>query len=71
MTEKTVHTPARAPIAPKEISAKDLPLCCPQPEDALWQRHPRVFLELSAAGKAVCPYCSAQYVLTGAVPKAH
>lgn len=61
------HTPQNA----IEITAKDLPLHCPTPDAPLWARHPRVFLEITHTGKAVCPYCSAHYVLTGELPKGH
>lgn len=54
-----------------EISAKELPLACPRPSAPLWSRHPRVFLDIANTGEAVCPYCSAHYVLTGELPKGH
>lgn len=53
------------------VAAKDLPLYCPQPDAPLWARHPRVFLDVLTEGKAVCPYCSAQYEFTGEAPKGH
>lgn len=46
-----------------EVSAKDLPLHCPTPETALWCSHPRVFLDVSASGEALCPYCGTKYRL--------
>ncbi len=54
-----------------EVTAKDLPLHCPQPGAPLWARHPRVFLDVLATGEATCPYCSAQYKFTGERPKGH
>ena len=33
--------------------------------------HPRVYLNLSRAGKVECPYCSRLYVLRGAPPEGH
>lgn len=54
-----------------EVTAHDLPLHCPQPGAPLWARHPRVFLDVAHTGEAVCPYCSAHYVLTGELPKGH
>lgn len=53
------------------ITAKDLPLYCPQPGAPLWARHPRVFLDVLHDGSAVCPYCSAKYEFTGERPKGH
>ena len=46
-----------------EITAKDLPLHCPTDEVALWASHPRVFLDITATGHAVCPYCGTKYKL--------
>ena len=46
-----------------EITAKDLPLHCPTAEVALWCSHPRVFLDVSETGKAMCPYCGTKYRL--------
>lgn len=54
-----------------EVTAKDLPLHCPQPGAPLWARHPRVFLDVVHTGDATCPYCSAHYVLKGPAPKGH
>jgi uncharacterized Zn-finger protein len=56
---------------PISIAAGDLPLHCPLPDAPLWSRHPRVFLDLCHTGEAVCPYCSAHYVLSGEAPKGH
>ena len=44
------------------VSSKDLPVCCPQPGEALWCAHPRVYLPLNDAHEAVCYYCSTRYV---------
>ena len=51
-----------------KVSKEQLPLCCPQPEDDVWNMHPRVYLELETSSKeqmakAICPYCSTQYIL--------
>jgi uncharacterized Zn-finger protein len=47
-----------------EVRRADLPLCCPTPEMALWNSHPRVYLPIEAeGGTSTCPYCGAQYVL--------
>lgn len=46
------------------ITKKDLPLSCPMPDMRLWDAHPKVYLPVEATGKAVCPYCEAEYVLT-------
>lgn len=56
---------------PIEITEKDLPLCCPRPGAPLWACHPRVFLEIAHDKEAVCPYCSAHYVLKGALKTSH
>lgn len=46
-----------------EVSAKDLPVSCPQADMPKWNSHPRVFLPLDDVSEAVCPYCSANYIL--------
>lgn len=38
------------------------PLCCPLPNMAVWNLHPRVYLALDANNEAMCPYCSTHYV---------
>jgi len=47
-----------------EVTAADLPLCCPMPGMYLWNSHPRVYLDIQDTGAAMCPYCSAEYTLT-------
>ena len=46
-----------------EITRDNLPLRCPMPGMAVWNSHPRVFLDVTKEGHARCPYCSAEYVL--------
>ena len=46
-----------------EVTSDDLPLRCPMPDQLLWNAHPRVFLPLDESGQAICPYCSAKYIL--------
>lgn len=46
-----------------QVTASDLPLCCPQPDKTLWNAHPRVYLPVEEAGRVVCPYCSTEYIL--------
>jgi len=47
-----------------QVSRADLPLSCPTHEQKLWNSHPRVYLPIEETGRATCPYCSAEYVLT-------
>lgn len=47
----------------KWVYAADLPLSCPMPDQPLWNAHPRVYLPIEATGEAICPYCSAVYIL--------
>ena len=55
-----------------EVTAKDLPLHCPTPQTALWCSHPRVFLDVTASGEAMCPYCGTKYRLkVGEAVKGH
>jgi len=48
-----------------EVTRADLPLHCPLEGMTLWNSHPRVYLPIEKTGKAKCPYCGADYVLTG------
>jgi len=52
-----------------EVTAKDLPLHCPNPAMPLWSSHPRVFLDVEAQGEAMCPYCGTRYRLKGGTAK--
>lgn len=56
-TKKSVH-----------IKAQDLPLSCPLPDQAIWNAHPRVYLDIeqSLHAQIECPYCSTHYELVDA-----
>ena len=45
------------------VTRADLPLHCPMDGMTLWNSHPRVFLPIEDSGEAVCPYCSAKFLL--------
>jgi uncharacterized Zn-finger protein len=47
-----------------EVTRADLPLHCPMDGMSLWNSHPRVFLPIEKTGRAKCPYCGADYVLS-------
>ena len=53
------------------VTAADLPLHCPMPQQKLWNTHPRVFLPVEASGHAKCPYCGTEYTLSGPVKAGH
>jgi uncharacterized Zn-finger protein len=53
------------------VKPADLPVYCPNPAMPLWSSHPRVFLDVDAAGEVRCPYCSTLYRLEGARPPGH
>lgn len=54
------------------LDGKDLPAHCPNPKMSLWNAHPRVFLDVTTTGEAVCPYCGTIYRLKpGAKVSAH
>lgn len=64
---------AAGPVQPNakiryEVTRADLPLSCPMPGMQLWNSHPRVYLAIEKTGEAVCPYCSAEYVLVDRRP---
>lgn len=46
-----------------QISPAALPLSCPLPEMALWNAHPRVYLEIETTGEVRCPYCGTLFKL--------
>jgi len=54
-----------------EVTAADLPLHCPMPQQKLWNTHPRVYLPIEATGAAKCPYCGTEYKLSGPVKSGH
>lgn len=54
-----------------EITAHDLPLCCPRPDAPQWSQHPRVYLDATKTGEVTCPYCGAHYVFKGELPRGH
>lgn len=68
---------AGAPGAPAgrpgiELEAGDLPAFCPNRKMTVWNQHPRVYLDLSHTGHALCPYCSTEYWLKpGTVTSGH
>lgn len=45
------------------ITSRDLPLCCPRPDERLWDGHPRVYLDIEEKGHVECPYCQTRYHL--------
>lgn len=62
MTQAAATQPANAERR-YQVRRADLPLSCPTPAMSLWNSHPRVYLPIEATGKALCPYCGAQYEL--------
>ena len=52
-----------------EVTHDQLPLCCPLPDQRIWDAHPRVYLPIEQTGQVTCPYCDAHYVLKTHVAK--
>ena len=46
-----------------EVGRDELPLSCPQPNQKIWNPHPRVYLPIGESGEAICPYCGTHYIL--------
>jgi uncharacterized Zn-finger protein len=65
MQTRPATSPLLAPNAQNsyEVTAEDLPLCCPMPQMQLWNSHPRVYLAIEKTGTAKCPYCGADFHL--------
>jgi uncharacterized Zn-finger protein len=64
MTENTPQNNRACTQHIYHVTRQDLPLSCPLPQFRLWDAHPRVYLPIEATGHEICPYCSAEYVLT-------
>ncbi len=60
MNQASATQNARGPIP---VTSRDLPLSCPPRGTDVYALHPRVYLPIKATGRAVCPYCGAEYVL--------
>jgi len=46
------------------VKKSDLPVCCPNFKDKVWDEHPRVYIELSAdETDNLCPYCGNKFHL--------
>ena len=55
-----------------ELRADQLPAYCPNPSMPIWNHHPRVFLDVTKRGEAMCPYCGTRYRLkAGEVVRGH
>ena len=39
-------------------------ICCPLPEHASWNQHPRVYIDLEDESQGICPYCSTKFIIT-------
>ena len=61
------HTDAKV----YEVTAADLPLSCPGKFMTLWNMHPKVYLSFDQHGHASCPYCGAQYQMSGKAGHSH
>jgi len=57
---KTAQTPI-------EVTAADLQdngsVFCPNPKMALWNTHPKVFIDVATTGTGKCAYCGTVYRL--------
>lgn len=63
VTERSTHVPANTRNT-YQVKQSDLPLSCPMPDMELWNSHPRVYLPIEDTGRAKCPYCGAEFVLS-------
>jgi uncharacterized Zn-finger protein len=46
-----------------DVTLAELPVSCPPADMRVWDAHPRVYLPIEKTGRAICPYCSAEFVL--------
>lgn len=61
-TEPSANKPQKSII---NVTAAELPICCPPKDQAQWNLHPRVYLALDDLQQAHCPYCGNQFTLNG------
>ena len=38
-------------------------ICCPLPEHASWNQHPRVYIDFDDSNENTCPYCGTHFVI--------
>ena len=48
------------------VRQDQLPISCPPQDMRVWDAHPRVYLPITETGRAVCPYCEAEFILESA-----
>ena len=58
-----MNAPRSTDAAAVALDGKDLPAFCPNPQMPIWSSHPRVYLDLSHAPEARCPYFGTIYRL--------
>ncbi|WP_116963127.1 zinc-finger domain-containing protein [Fastidiosibacter lacustris] len=46
-------------------------ICCPTPEHASWNQHPRVYIDLKDQDEGICPYCSTRFVVINSKSSTH
>lgn len=72
-----MSTSSHQPVRTVEVKAADLTpsgdIFCPNPlaNMALWNGHPRVYVNVSKAGGGKCPYCGTEYRLAAGEQVAH
>jgi uncharacterized Zn-finger protein len=62
-----MSTNTQTPKAVVEVTAAEVQgpgvVFCPNPKQALWSNHPRVYIDLAKSGEGCCPYCGTVYKL--------
>ena len=53
---------AAVEVGPQDLHGAGV-VFCPNPKMPLWSGHPRVFIDVAAAGEGKCPYCGTVYRL--------
>lgn len=59
-------------LQPADLNAQG-GIHCPSPQAnmALWNSHPKVYLDVARTGQAQCPYCGTLYQLAGGAAQGH
>jgi uncharacterized Zn-finger protein len=62
MSEASTATGALVEVRAADVHGGGV-VFCPNPKQALWSEHPRVFINVASHGEGKCPYCGTTYRL--------
>ena len=62
MSEATTKSAAVVEVVAADVQGGGV-VFCPNPKQALWSEHPRVFINIASHREGRCPYCGTVYRL--------